>query len=117
MTGGAASQVELSQSFPARYETASDDNARREIFMMTRATPNREHAGESTQSATARRRNRVRDREAGDSTVPPVKKPGGPVAARHRSGWLTLETDQGVTVTVKFVLVPALNHLVVFEDV
>jgi hypothetical protein len=56
--------------------------------------------------------------EAGDSAVPPIKAPGGLVAARHRSGWfLTLERDQGVTVSVKFVLLPALFHLTVSEDV
>jgi hypothetical protein len=86
---------------------------------VTRSTPNREHAGEST---------RVRPREEGtvfatarpvtSTLVPPKKPPGGPVAARHRSVWFsTLETDQGVTVTVKFTLLPALFHLTVFEDV
>jgi len=37
------------------------------------------------------------------------------VAARRRSGWFS--TDQGVTVTVKFALLPALFHLFVSEDV
>jgi hypothetical protein len=71
------------------------------------------------EASGARDPNSVRDREAGDSAVSPIKAPGGLVAARHQSGWFsTLERrDQGVTVTVKFVLLPALFHLTVFEDV
>ena len=71
------------------------------------------------QPGTAARRRCLREtRPAGGPVAGSLQKSAGRPRGRPASiRSVLLETDQGVTVTVKFVLFPALFHFTVFEDV